>query len=270
MVHIGIPRQLSTSGRRRATVEFAAHGRPFTAPVNTGLPVISGGSIVVGFTVTATRGTWTAYPTPAYTYQWRRNGVAIANAVNQSYVIQLDDLGATLTVTETATNSVNSGSATSVATSVVAAALSAPVLVTGPSIAGLAKEGQTLVLVGGTFSGNPTPVVTRQWFRSGSPVSGAIGTTYALSSSDVGGTFSITVTGASTQGSTSASSASTVPVVAIDAEGAPSTAGTPVGLLLTLTSSGQSGEVGNTPPPDTGGTGAGTPAGLLLTITKAQ
>ena len=88
------------------------------APVNTVLPSITG-TAEVGQTLTVVPGTWTGYPTPTKTYQWKRNGTPIGGATGTTYVCVAADGGQALTVTETATNSVGSASATSASVSVV-------------------------------------------------------------------------------------------------------------------------------------------------------
>ncbi|ONI66219.1 hypothetical protein CSIV_03800 [Microbacterium sp. CSI-V] len=70
---------------------------PFTttsAPSITGTPEL-------GATVTASTGTWTPAP-DSFTYQWKRNGSAIANATGKIYQIGELDAGTSLTVTVTA------------------------------------------------------------------------------------------------------------------------------------------------------------------------
>ncbi len=81
------------------------------APVNTAPPVISG-STVVGDMLTTTTGTWTNNPT-SYSYQWYWADVAqvIAGATSSSYILQSADVGHTIKVDVTATNSSGSGSA---------------------------------------------------------------------------------------------------------------------------------------------------------------
>jgi len=89
------------------------------APANTVAPSISG-SAVDGALLIATPGTWTGYPTPVLTYQWKRAGVAITGATNTVYTAQLADVGSALTVTVTGTNGIGSpASATSSGTSAV-------------------------------------------------------------------------------------------------------------------------------------------------------
>jgi hypothetical protein len=83
-----------------------------TLPANTVLPVISGAT-VVGQTLTTTNGTWTGFPAPTYTYQWKRGGVAISGATSVTYLLVSADLAATITVTVTATNTAGNASATS-------------------------------------------------------------------------------------------------------------------------------------------------------------
>jgi hypothetical protein len=81
-------------------------------PANTVLPVISG-STAVGQTLTTTNGTWTGFPAPGFTYQWKRGGANISGATASSYLLVSADSGAMITVTVTATNTAGSASATS-------------------------------------------------------------------------------------------------------------------------------------------------------------
>jgi hypothetical protein len=77
-------------------------------PVNSTVPVISG-TVEVGYTLTATTGTWTAGPT-SFAFQWQRvndNITDIDGATGHDYVITANDTGYTLQVKVIATN--NSG-----------------------------------------------------------------------------------------------------------------------------------------------------------------
>lgn len=92
-----------------------------SAPVNTGLPAISG-STVEGSALTVVPGSWSGYPTPTKGYQWNAGGVAISGQTGQT----LDSTGRsgqTITVTETATNSQGSASATSAGFGPIVAAI---------------------------------------------------------------------------------------------------------------------------------------------------
>lgn len=82
-----------------------------TAPANTVLPSISG-TPQVGVVLTASKGVWTGAPT-SFDYVWKNGGVAIPGAEEATYTPVVGDLGDTLTVTVTATNSAGSASATS-------------------------------------------------------------------------------------------------------------------------------------------------------------
>jgi hypothetical protein len=89
------------------------------APANTVAPSISG-SAIQGATLTATSGTWTGYPVPTLTYQWKRAGVAISGATGTTYAVQNADVGSAITVTVTGTNGIGSpANATSSATATV-------------------------------------------------------------------------------------------------------------------------------------------------------
>lgn len=89
------------------------------APTNTVLPAISG-TLTVGQVLTAYEGVWTG--APAFTYQWKNEGVNISGATSRTYTLQATDEGDNITVTVTGTNSAGSASATSPATDAIAGA----------------------------------------------------------------------------------------------------------------------------------------------------
>ena len=103
----------------------ALAGAP-TAPSNTALPTITG-SAVEGEILSEHDGSWTGNPT-SHSYQWQRcdsgggSCSAIRGAVGQSYMPVNGDVGSTIRVAETATNSAGPSSpATSAQSSVVQA-----------------------------------------------------------------------------------------------------------------------------------------------------
>lgn len=86
------------------------------APVNTAAPVASG-TPAAGQTLSCATGSWTGSPTPAFTYTWLRDGVAIAGATASTYVVQGADVGNGLTCKVTGTN--KSGSAAAVSNTLI-------------------------------------------------------------------------------------------------------------------------------------------------------
>jgi hypothetical protein len=135
-----------------------------SVPMNTGLPVISGNA-QVGQTLTTTNGTWANNPT-SFTYRWNRGGSPIAGATSSSYVPVSADVGATLTVSVIATNSVGpSPLATSAPTVAVVTASSVPVNTAIPTISGAAQVGQTLTATNGTWANSPSSFAY-QWSTS--------------------------------------------------------------------------------------------------------
>lgn len=102
------------------------------APRNTAPPTINDTTPEVRQTLTASAGTWAGDQPIVFSYQWTRcnpggnNCVAIPNAKAQTYTVQSADVGNTLRVVVTATNSSGTNSATSAATSKVAEAPPAP------------------------------------------------------------------------------------------------------------------------------------------------
>ncbi len=96
-------------------------------PANTSPPSITG-SATEGATLTASSGSWTGYPAPLLTYQWARcntlgqSCAAIPSATTPSYTALSADVGSTLLVTVTASNSTGITPTSSTASAVVASA----------------------------------------------------------------------------------------------------------------------------------------------------
>ena len=112
------------------SAHYTAGLPPAQAPSNSSAPVVSG-TAQAGQTLSASTGTWAGTQPISYAYQWRRctSGgapcVSIAGATNASYQLDSLDVGATLRVVVTASNSGGSSTAISGGTDVVAP-LSAP------------------------------------------------------------------------------------------------------------------------------------------------
>jgi phosphatidylinositol-3-phosphatase len=102
-----------------------------TPPSNTSLPTISG-TAQQGQTLTASSGTWSGTQPISYAYQWRRCDSAggacanVAGATAQTYALTSSDVGSTLRVVVTGSNSAGSSSGTSAQTAVVQAVAAPP------------------------------------------------------------------------------------------------------------------------------------------------
>jgi hypothetical protein len=80
-----------------ASVSTAAKAAKFTrAPV----PVVAG-TVTVGKKLTAKTGVWAPTPT-AFSYQWKRAGVAISGATRSTYFVRPGDVGKAIAVTVSA------------------------------------------------------------------------------------------------------------------------------------------------------------------------
>jgi FG-GAP-like repeat len=190
-----------------------------SAPANLTAPTITG-TAQVGQTLTAAAGTWSNNPSN-YAFQWQRcSGTACPNipgATASSYAPVAADIGSTLDVTVTATNSGGSGQATSAATSSVQdAAPVPPANRTAPSISGTAQIGQVLTANLGAWSGTPTPTLAAQWQRcsgtSCSDIPGAVNSTYPVSTGDGNDTLVVSVTATNSAGSVSSRSLPTATI----------------------------------------------------------
>jgi hypothetical protein len=236
-------------------------------PVNQLPPSISGNT-TQGQTLTEVHGTWTLGPT-GYSYQWESCNPAgisctpIAGATNPSYTLGASDIGHTVRVTEIASNTNGaSAPASSSATAVVVATgppYFAPSNTLLPVVLGSATVGQILTTSEGAWSGNPPPTYKYVWQRclssaSCSDISGATGSSYTLSSADVGAMVRTVITATNNQGSQDAASSEIGPVTVAGGGGNPGPGGggnpgpstTPIRaqLLSPITPRGKGGRIG--------------------------
>jgi RNA polymerase sigma factor (sigma-70 family) len=197
---------------------------PATPVSNTAAPLVSG-SAVQGSTLTASDGTWSGSPAPTFAYQWEDcdagggNCAPIAGATSSTYVLAGTDVGSTVVVVVTATNSAGSASAASSPTGVVSAAATAVSNTAAPLVSGSAVQGSTLTASQGSWSGSPA-TFAYQWQDCDSggtnctPIAGATSSSYTLAASDVGLTVEVVVTATNTAGSASASASSPTALIA--------------------------------------------------------
>jgi hypothetical protein len=205
-------------------VQNSASSLP-SPPVNTSPPAISG-TPQDGQTLTASPGSWSGTQPITYAYQWQRcdssgaNCSAILGEIASTYAVTSTDVGSRLRVAVTATNAVGAATATSNATTVVQSKSSPPVNTSPPTISGTAQQGQSLSASPGSWSGTQPITYAYQWQRcnsSGSAcgtISGATGSTYTLTSADVGSTMRVAVTATNSAGSAGATSNATAVVQA--------------------------------------------------------
>lgn len=119
------------------------------------------GSVQNGNTLTATTGYWWNYFTPAYTYQWFKDGVAIGGATASTYVVQAGDVGHAITVAVTDASLY----AVATSTSPAAAATGSNLAPTMAATAALASQngmpdGIVLGVVAATNAAYPQPTYT--------------------------------------------------------------------------------------------------------------
>ena len=178
-----------------ATVAVAA--RANTAP--TGLPTISD-TPQVGETLTADTSSIDdedGLTNVAYEYQWIAGGTDIDAATGSSYELTYGELGKTIQVRVSFTDDAeNEETLTSVATVAVAAkANTAP---TGlPIISGTPQVDQTLTADTSAITdedGLDDVSYSYQWLAGGTDIDGATGSTYELTSSELGKTIQVRVT----------------------------------------------------------------------------
>ena len=215
MISAGVTRAAAVGGDGSGTL-------PAPVPTVVNLPAIEG-TPMVGQPLNAIRGRWTNSPS-GYAYQWTRcvlsgaECIAIPQATAQTYVPTVGDVGWSLAVSETATNSYGAGIP-------ARSALVGPVLsgvpgnIAVPAIAGTAVEGQQLSLEPGLWSNSPEQFED-QWLRCDAgggacrSLAGPVGLSYRLTVGDVGSTIRVQEITVNVVGSSAAAfSASTAQVL---------------------------------------------------------
>ncbi len=176
------------------------------APANVTPPTITG-TPTVGLTMTASTGNWTG-SNPVFTFQWQKcdlSGAAcnnVAGATANVYVPVTDDVGATMRVTVTATNTLGSASRTSNPSPPIAsnkpANTSLPVISLLPPL--FADDDIEYGATQGIWSGTPTITFRFQWRRCDNAganckdIGGATTSSYEPGSLDIGSRLRVAVT----------------------------------------------------------------------------
>jgi alpha-tubulin suppressor-like RCC1 family protein len=148
-------------------------------------PTVSG-TVEVGATLSANKGTWTGYSAPTFAYQWYActqqvssatqtvpETCATINAATQTtYTLTSTHLGKYITVKVTGTSAgTDPVSWLSVSTSTEV--LTQTAATTKPTLTGAAKVGATLTANKGTWTGSSSPTLTYQWYACTQKVSSA-------------------------------------------------------------------------------------------------
>jgi hypothetical protein len=219
-------------------------------PTNAGYPTITLASgdtqPVVGHFLTAGVGSWNGAFPITYKFQWKRceaadrlNGTCtdIAGATSSFYTTTSSDLGWRLRVQVTATNALGSAAQNSEPTEAVIAI--APRVRSTPQISGENVVDSQLTLTAGLWDGSLPIAFTYSWRRCNATgdldtcvsIPGATASTYTPTVADIGFSIRVWITGTNPQGSDTAITNHTYPVVdkphfAPSAATAPAIAGT--------------------------------------------
>ncbi len=194
------------------------------APLNVLAPSVAG-TARDGSVLSASAGTWTGLAPIEFSYQWLRcdsNGAAcndVGPATSETaHLLIHEDVGHTLRVAVTATNSAGSASVTSAASAVVRALK--PTNTKLPAISGSATVGQLLTVSEGGWEGTTPLSYSYQWQlcdaagSACSEVPGATSSSYRVLASQLGGSLRAVTTASNSAGSSSATSAATASVQA--------------------------------------------------------
>ncbi|MFT3942417.1 MAG: leucine-rich repeat domain-containing protein [Ancrocorticia sp.] len=157
-------------------------------PVASATPTISG-KAKVGETLTAKPGKWTSGAT--FTYQWLADGKAIKGATKATLVLKADQVGERISVKVTGSKAgYKSVSKTSAKTGAVAKGTLTSAV---PTIGGKAKVGEKLTATPGKWTSGTK--FAYQWYASGKKIKGATGSTFVVTTAQLGERITVKVTG---------------------------------------------------------------------------
>jgi hypothetical protein len=162
-----------------------------TSPIITGIAV-------TGETLTATTGSYNAYPAATFTYQWQSCTTQdlatcspISTAIQDTYKLMPVDSGKYVRIMVTATNNLGGRISPSAISSKVQLATT-PELINFPIISGIVKHREILNVSAGVWAGTPTGLIAYQWQSCSdliqltcSDISGETKTSYKLRFDDV-------------------------------------------------------------------------------------
>ncbi len=194
-------------------------------PSNTGLPSITG-LLQDGQVLGVGTGSWSGSEPLSYSYQWQECNVEgkacknLAGATGSTLALVTALIGKTLDVVVTATNVAGSSSVTTPPSGLVKGIL--PANTTAPTISGLAKVGQLLTAVTGSWTGTQPLSFGYQWQlcevlapTKCTNIAGATSATFLLGVLDLGLPVRVLVTATNVAGSTSVPSLATGLVAAL-------------------------------------------------------
>ncbi|MFT3942419.1 MAG: hypothetical protein QM705_01145 [Ancrocorticia sp.] len=157
-------------------------------PVASATPTIAG-KARVGETLTAKPGKWTKGA--VFTYQWLADGKAIKGATKATLVLKADQVGERISVKVTGSKAgYKSVSKTSAKTGAVA---KGTLTTATPTISGNAKVGEKLTASPGKWSSGTK--FAYQWYASGKKIKGATGSTFVVTTDQLGERITVKVTG---------------------------------------------------------------------------
>jgi 3-phytase len=215
-------RVTATNAAGSATADSAASAVVVpTAPTNITRPVLAG-TASDGELLSTTFGRWTGTEPMTMEYGWRRCDAEgercdlIDGAMDSSYRLTAQDVGATIRARVTATNVVGSTMRSSLQTVPVEAR---PLLsISPPAISGVLRDGSRLAASPGEWDGSGPITFSYAWRRCAvdcSQIAGATGASYQLISADVGASISVAVTANAPGGRVTAESSRTDVVAAL-------------------------------------------------------
>jgi hypothetical protein len=195
---------------------------PIEAPRRITNPGITFSSLTAGSVLTAIPAVWATDNSTTFSRQWFKDGVAIAGETNLTYIIRAGDVGADITVRDSATNVVGTTVSTSSPVVPTEATGVAPTVDTIPTLfAPQYRAGYIVVASGSAFTGADD--FEAFWTRDNIVIPGATGSNYLLTEADVGKLIRNVVRASNEFGSVDAVSNPTIAILPREVSSVPQT-----------------------------------------------
>ena len=178
-----------TLGAKERVVSTASATVANVNDLPTGIVTISG-SAQQGQTLTAANTLADVDGLGTIGYQWLANGTAITGAVGNTLTLAQAEVGKTITVAASYTDTL--GAKERVVSTASATVANVNDLPTGAvTISGAVKQGQTLTAANTLADVDGLGAISYQWLANGTAITGAVGKTFALTAAQIGKTITV-------------------------------------------------------------------------------
>ena len=184
-------------------------------------PTTLSGTPAVGQTLSCSAGTWGGNPT-GFSYEWESDGSIIAGETGQTYTVQTQDQGGTITCLVFGFNAAGAGRPST--SNGLAVPSPIPVPTTPPYMLGASSLGSTLACVAGDWTNTPIQF-DYEWLRDGVAIANQPSDAYTISTLDEGSKLTCSVVAQGPLANSQPVSTTPLSIPIVTTSGCPKTSG---------------------------------------------